>query len=121
MPRTSLGRTLAIANPASHSGRGAGAADELEGLFASDPSLAGSFELRRTSGPGDAASIASSAGGFDTLLVMGGDGVINEAVNGLMRLPRGRRPTLAVIPMGSGNDFARTLGLSLNHPREALS
>ncbi len=121
MPHTSLGRTLAIANPASHSGRGAGAADELEGIFASDPSLAGAFELRRTSGPGDAASIASSAGDFDTLLVMGGDGVINEAVNGLMHLPRENRPTLAVIPMGSGNDFARTLGLALNRPKDALS
>lgn len=121
MPRTSLGRTLAIANPASHSGRGAAAADELETLFASDPSLASKFVFRRTSAPGDAASIASSAGDFDTLLVLGGDGVINEAVNGLMRLPRGDRPSLAVIPMGSGNDLGRTLGLALNRPQEALS
>jgi YegS/Rv2252/BmrU family lipid kinase len=44
------------------------------------------------------------------VVVLGGDGVVHEVANGLMR--RAVRPHLAVIPMGSGNDFAATLGMA---------
>ena len=43
------------------------------------------------------------------VFVAGGDGSLHEAVNGLMRLSH--RPVLTLIPMGSGNDFARTLNI----------
>ena len=49
---------------------------------------------------------------YDTVLALGGDGVIHEAANGLMRLPAGERPTFGIVPVGSGNDYARTLGMS---------
>ena len=48
---------------------------------------------------------------FDGVIAMGGDGTVNEVVNGLMAVPQPQRPTLGVIPCGSGNDFAYACGL----------
>ena len=54
--------------------------------------------------------------GTDYLIAVGGDGTMHEAVNGIMRVPKEKRKNLAVglLPVGSGNDFARTLNLSKN-------
>jgi len=63
---------------------------------------------------------ASAAQGFDVVVTFGGDGTVNEVVNGLMhaRVPAGTddgkapsRPAIAPIPGGGANVFARTLGL----------
>ena len=48
--------------------------------------------------------------GFDGLCVLGGDGTINEAINGLMLLDQPKNIPLGIIPTGSGNAFAETLG-----------
>lgn len=57
--------------------------------------------------------------GFDLLIALGGDGTVNEAVNGMLeRGPRRDGPALAVIPGGSTNVFARTVGMA-RHPVEA--
>jgi diacylglycerol kinase family enzyme len=48
--------------------------------------------------------------GFDVVVTLGGDGTVNEAVNGLMSADA-PRPALAVVPGGSTNVFARALGL----------
>ena len=45
------------------------------------------------------------------LIVVGGDGTVNEAVNGLGRAGFPRSVTLAVLPMGTGNDLAATLAI----------
>ena len=42
---------------------------------------------------------------------MGGDGTINEVVNGLAEQPN--RPLFSFIPLGTVNDFARALGIPL--------
>ena len=55
---------------------------------------------------------------FEGVCVIGGDGSINEAVNGLMRSGKSRSTALGIIPRGSGNAFAEDLG-ELN-PLEAL-
>ena len=66
---------------------------------------------------GHAAGLAATARaeGFDLVAVLGGDGTVNEAVNGLLAAaePAGaaERPGLIVIPGGSANVFARALGL----------
>ncbi|HEX8325490.1 MAG TPA: diacylglycerol kinase family protein [Tepidisphaeraceae bacterium] len=65
-----------------------------------------------------AAAIACSrADGFDTVIACGGDGTVNSVASGLMQChaddPAGR-PVLGVLPMGTGNDFARTLGMPLD-------
>ncbi|HET7746916.1 MAG TPA: YegS/Rv2252/BmrU family lipid kinase [Vicinamibacteria bacterium] len=74
-------------------------------------------ELRVTAAPGDAQRWAAEAGaaGADLVLAMGGDGTINEAASGLV----GTRVPLGVVPVGSGNGLARTLGIPLQ-PGRAL-
>lgn len=121
-PTTRFGRTLLIANPAARSGRGAAGADVLEQLLRSQQRDLGISELAvyRTQAPGDATAAARAAAGFETVAVLGGDGIIHEAVNGMMAISRSERPRLAVIPMGSGNDYARTLSIRRNRPAQAL-
>ncbi|MCZ9311648.1 diacylglycerol kinase [Weissella koreensis] len=57
--------------------------------------------------------------GFDLLVAAGGDGTINEVVNGIASLDH--RPKLAIIPAGTTNDFARALRIPRNEPFEAAS
>ena len=114
MPGSPLGRTLVIANPAAHSGRGEDGARFAQEFLQSYASATRGFEVVRTQEPADATRIARGARSFDTILALGGDGVIHEVVCGLMALPREARPQLGVIPLGSGNDYARTLGMARN-------
>jgi diacylglycerol kinase (ATP) len=60
--------------------------------------------------PGHAADLAerAAADGAALVVAVGGDGTVNEAVNGLMRVDPERRPELATIPRGTGKDFARS-------------
>jgi len=53
------------------------------------------------------------------LLVLGGDGTLHEALNGLQQVPDNPIP-LAYIPCGSGNDFARGVGITTD-PQQALA
>ncbi len=65
--------------------------------------------------PTHATELAQRAGeqGYDMVVAMGGDGTVHEVINGLMRVPVGRRPILGVVPVGSGNDFAHAIGVPL--------
>ena len=121
MAHSPLGRTLLIANPAAHSGKGAAGADFARHFLGSYATATRGYEVRLTKGPGDAVGIAAGAVGFDTVLALGGDGVIHEVVNGLMRLPESARPQLGVIPLGSGNDYARMLGMVKNDVEGAFA
>jgi YegS/Rv2252/BmrU family lipid kinase len=69
-------------------------------------------ELVSTAGPGDAARLAAEAAqrGVGQVIVCGGDGTINEAVQGLV----GTETRLAIIPRGTANVLARELGLPLD-------
>ncbi len=53
------------------------------------------------------------------IAVAGGDGSVNEAVNGLMRLSESERPALGIVPMGTANDFATACEIS-PFPTEAM-
>lgn len=55
--------------------------------------------------------------GFDLVIAAGGDGTINEVVNGLA--PLKKRPRLAIIPTGTTNDYARALKVPRGNPIEA--
>lgn len=107
------GKTLIIANPAAQGGQGAIAAEQAATFLRSCLGRE-SVVLAKTAGPNHASEIARCAEGNDTVLALGGDGVIHEVVNGLMRRPRESRPAFGIIPSGSGNDYARTLGLPTN-------
>ena len=117
----SLGKTLVIANPAAHSGKGEAAALFATRFFSSFQSATSSCEVRLTEGTGDAIGMAAGAATYDHIIALGGDGVIHEVINGLMQIPQESRPCLGVIPMGSGNDFARTLSMPKNDPEKALA
>jgi diacylglycerol kinase (ATP) len=64
--------------------------------------------------PTHATEIACQAGeqGYDMVIAIGGDGTVHEIINGLMQVPEKKRPILGVVPVGSGNDFAHTIGVS---------
>ena len=106
-------RVLLIANPNSTT--------QSDGLFRRIiPLLRGVEGLRLTGRfthhPGHAEEICRglTRRDFDLVVVVGGDGTVNEAVNGLLGpvrdTPPGDVPALAVIPTGSANVFARALG-----------
>jgi diacylglycerol kinase family enzyme len=63
----------------------------------------------------------AAADGFDAVIVLGGDGTVNEVVNGLLAQgPETEGPLLGVVPGGSTNVFTRALGLARD-PVEATS
>ena len=66
--------------------------------------------LRQTRGPGDAVRLAREEGAhFDLVICYGGDGTLNQTVNGLLELPAS--PPVGYIAGGSTNDFAASLRL----------
>jgi len=67
-----------------------------------------SVELHLTEKSGDASTLSRGAAqaGFDVVVVAGGDGTVNEAVNGLV----GTQTALGVLPVGTGNLWAKQLG-----------
>lgn len=75
--------------------------------------------IKKTLAEGDASRFAEESGSFDHLIVIGGDGTLHEVVNGLMRLPRDKRPVIGLIPGGTCNDFARALELPIEPSRAA--
>ncbi|MFC3282966.1 lipid kinase YegS [Litchfieldella rifensis] len=83
--------------------------------------LGNRLEVQVTWEQGDAARFAQQAGrdGVSRLIAGGGDGTVNEIVNGLMQLPKDQRPPLAILPLGSANDLATSLDLPLE-PEPAL-
>ncbi|MEK7753251.1 MAG: diacylglycerol kinase family protein [Acidobacteriota bacterium] len=68
-------------------------------------------EARYTRGPGDATRLVAEAlrGGAGCVAVAGGDGTVNEAVNGYVGVATGAQ-AIGFIPLGTGNDFAKMLG-----------
>ncbi|MCU1450066.1 MAG: sphingosine/diacylglycerol kinaselike enzyme [Acidimicrobiales bacterium] len=66
--------------------------------------------VAETTRRGNATRVAqdAAAGGYDTVVVLGGDGTLNEAANGLA----GSDTALATLPGGSTNVFARTIGVA---------
>lgn len=113
---SSLGKTLLIANPAAQNGKGISLAlfarEYMKKILGED-----SFSLQVTKGALHGRDLASKAIGCDTVVALGGDGLIHEVANGLMMLPEAIRPSLGVLPAGSGNDYARTLGISFEIER----
>jgi diacylglycerol kinase family enzyme len=75
--------------------------------------LASAVELQivetRYRGHGTSLAADAASAGYGLVITLGGDGTVNEAVNGLLRGPS--PPALAALPGGSANVFARALGL----------
>lgn len=102
--------TLVIFNPAA----GHGAAGVEQELSRAVTTRTG-WRLAVTTGPGHAIELAAATE-CGVVVAAGGDGTVNEVVNGLMlRAPRDR-PLLGIIPVGSGDDYAVMLRLPRSVP-----
>ena len=115
-----MAKTLVILNPISGLGRASklwspiNAALQFNGI---------KFDLVRSQAPYHAITLAEQAkrDGYETLIAVGGDGIVHEVVNGIMRATNGEPDgTLAVIPGGSGNDFAKMLDLKTGEWKLAI-
>ncbi len=107
-----------IVNPVSGADRGSGylplLQDRLAGVF-------GAVEVALTEAEGDGERAARRAAerGARTIVVAGGDGTLNEVLNGVAGAGALDRVTFGLVPMGTGNDFAGMLGLP-DDPAAAL-
>jgi diacylglycerol kinase family enzyme len=110
-------RAVLVVNPKA-TATTARARDVLARALASDLKL----DVVETTHRGHASQIAADAArdGLDLVVTLGGDGTVNEAVNGLMTAAPDQRPAFALVPGGSANVFARGLGQPAD-PVEATS
>jgi diacylglycerol kinase (ATP) len=75
-------------------------------------------ELARTSSPEELASALEAHPDVDGVIVLGGDGSLHAVVDALRAAGRLDKVILGLVPLGTGNDFAATLGLPVD-PVEA--
>lgn len=103
-----MNKFLVILNPAA-----GGKRDLRKKIEALSPRIT----VRLTSQPGDAKAIAKNGveQGYSIVVAAGGDGTVNEVVNGIGTSP----VLLGILPVGSMNVFATEVGLPLNHLRQA--
>jgi YegS/Rv2252/BmrU family lipid kinase len=120
-----MAETTIVVNPIAGRGAGEKLAPRVERALRG---LGLSFEMVCTREPGHAVALARDAAwqGRRTVVAMGGDGTVNEVLNGILQaqppgetdaLQRGSGcagTALAVLPIGTGNDFAFGAGLSLD-------
>jgi diacylglycerol kinase (ATP) len=115
-----LRNALLIHNP--NAGNGGGGRrrmlDEARRIFSSAGIEA---ELTETRGPGEATEMAhrASAEGRQLVIACGGDGTLNEVVNGLATQQNGHRVPLALLPGGTANVLAKELNLPWDIPSAA--
>jgi diacylglycerol kinase (ATP) len=108
--------TLMIVNPASGAGR---TGRRWPGWEARLRAEGGKFDVEFTQEPGHASQLAKQAAldGYQTVVAVGGDGTLNETLNGLIENDQAVADVqLGLLPVGTGSDFAR----SINVPRHPL-
>jgi YegS/Rv2252/BmrU family lipid kinase len=103
-------RTLVIVNPRSRNGATGRRWPTLQSRVRS---ALGPVEAELTRGPRDAERIAREAAraGIERILVAGGDGTLGEVVSGLLAAGLGDATEIGLLPLGSGGDYARSLGV----------
>ncbi len=107
-----MNKTLVILNPAARS-------DKASRLRERIAALSGDASMRLTSEAGDARRIAAEAvrEGFEVVIAAGGDGTLNEVVNGI----GGSTVRLGILPVGTMNVFATELGIPQGNLERAWS
>jgi diacylglycerol kinase (ATP) len=103
-----------IVNPVAGAGKTAREWPRIKDLFQGNGLR---FEYDMTEAPGHAIELARTAAenGYDMVVSVGGDGTINEIVNGLYASGHIRDATLGIVSTGTGSDYIRTIGI----PRRA--
>jgi diacylglycerol kinase (ATP) len=107
MPR----KVKLILNPMADLGRAWKTANDLRPIA---QEFRGELTWSGTVYPTHAIELAKQAAeeGYDLVVALGGDGTVHEVMNGLMQVPEYKRPTMGIVPMGSGNDFAYSMGIT---------
>lgn len=105
-------RTLLVVNPKSQNGSLGRRWPELSKVVRRE---LGSFEEAYTRGPSDATELTRNAleDGVEVVVAIGGDGTVNEVVNGFFREGKAVAPNAAMglLPFGTGGDFRKTLNI----------
>ena len=103
-------KLLIVFNPNAAHGR---AVRKLAAIKTKFESLGIHTEYKPTTHPGHGTELVACTdlSGFDGLVAAGGDGTLFEVLNGLYRHPKSARIPLGLLPIGTGNAFARDLGL----------
>lgn len=109
-------KAMFILNPSSGKEKAKDYAEQVERTL---EEMGYSVDTRETQKAKDATEFAAEAcqKEYDFVVAMGGDGTINEAVSGLAE--QEHHPLFSLIPLGTVNDFARALNISLD-PAEAI-
>lgn len=81
----------------------------------------GGADWVETTQPRQAIDLARQAAGegYELIVAAGGDGTGHEVLNGILQVPAEQRPCMAILPVGSGNDFCHMTGLP-GQPEAAL-
>lgn len=106
-----------ILNPAADRGRARRVKDVVARAFRAQGWTVEVFETTR---PGHATELARDAAlnGAERVIAVGGDGAVHEVANGLLQAKSDAH--LGVVPVGSGNDFAKLLGVYRHSPERAV-
>lgn len=110
-------RCLVIINPIAGGGKASRYAMRLQWKLSA---MFDHMEVKFTRGNEDATYFAQTAteAGFDAVFCMGGDGTVNETVNGIVK--GGGKTKFGFVPVGTVNDLARALNIPLE-PRMAIT
>ena len=97
-------------NPAARGGAGRRA---FERLLPRVRETLGDVEIESTRGPRDAERIAREGvrAGIERVVVAGGDGTMSEVASGLLEAGLGQHAELGILPLGTGGDWVRSLGI----------
>jgi len=113
-----------ILNPAAGGGAAARALDPVAREFQRQ---GWAVQVERTKGPGHGVELAAEAAraGVGRVVALGGDGTVHEVANGLLRHAgdvgaQHAVPLLGVVPIGTGNDFAKLVGVYRHSPVRAV-
>lgn len=106
-------KTLVILNPNAGNGDLGKSAHSIINRF---NELGVKTEVMLTTGKDDAIEYVKQYGkGRELIVCAGGDGTLNETVNGVMSLSENERPSIGYIPFGTTNDFAKSLRIPNNY------
>jgi diacylglycerol kinase (ATP) len=113
-------KTFFVVNPESANGKTASIWAHLLNRFPDRPSI--DYELTRYSTHASEITTRALEADYETVVAVGGDGTVNEVLNGFYRAGRLINPKarLSYVPCGTGKDLARTLGMSDFTPEQIL-
>ena len=115
---TDQNERLVIVNPNAGNGKGRKEWDRIS-LLIKNAGLPFSAKFTERKGHAIEITLEAITAGFRKIIIVGGDGTLNEAVNGVITntVCPPTDITLALIPVGTGNDWGKMFGISTDHEK----